>query len=274
MWTKFSWNHPLVFLSILDLVDCHDFYVCLIAITQVYLEFFVLEGPYILCFRCFIFLPPFCFCLFVGVGVHCWTKWNTIACWTQRQLQVNKMFMESPPLPPSLAFSSLMFGWLVLLLCVPNHHHSNLIGVFCVSGAMSCFLCFISLLHFCSCFFARARANCSLAEAKKHHCQHLQAQCLLQDNKTFMGYSHRPPPLPPLGPHAHGHLAWFFVTYVWLINITHMFGVLSAFTPNPILVLNCLFSNCKCLFDIIMCHIFLFPFFLLFVYRGRRWELR
>jgi len=96
--------------------------------------------------------------------------------------------------PPSLAFSSLMFGWFVLLLCVPNHHHSNLIGVFCALGAMSCFVCFILLLHFCSCFFARARANYSLAEAKKHHCQHLQAQRLLQDNKTFMGYS--PPPWP------------------------------------------------------------------------------
>jgi hypothetical protein len=102
----------------------------------------------------------------------------------------------TPPPPPSFAFSSLMFGWLVLLLCVPNHHHSNLIGVFCALGAMSCFVCFISLLHFCSCFFARVRANCLLAEAKKHHCQHLQAQCLLQDNKTFMGYSPPPPSRP------------------------------------------------------------------------------
>jgi hypothetical protein len=57
---------PFVFLSLLDLTNCHHFYVCMITIAQVYLEFSVLQGSCVLYFMCFISLPHLYSCLFVG----------------------------------------------------------------------------------------------------------------------------------------------------------------------------------------------------------------
>ncbi len=58
--------NPFISLSLLDLADCHCFYVRMITIVQAYLEFFMLQGLCVLYFMCFISLSPFYSCLFVG----------------------------------------------------------------------------------------------------------------------------------------------------------------------------------------------------------------
>jgi hypothetical protein len=128
------------------------------------------------CFMFFVYFLPFCSCLFIRMrGRNLLLRHDECHHPSISTLTLHEQNSHEITPPALLAFSSLMFNWLLLLLHVPNRHHSNLFGVFRALRAMSCFVCLILLFPLYFCFFAKARGKCLLAKTKKHHCQHLQA---------------------------------------------------------------------------------------------------
>jgi hypothetical protein len=100
-WTRYSWNHPPLSFCHLCLVDHHCSYVFNCHHSNM---FRILCASWVvLCFVC-ISLHPFCSCLFVGVGRRNslieTKKHHHQHLQAQHLLQVNEIFMDSPPWSP------------------------------------------------------------------------------------------------------------------------------------------------------------------------------
>lgn len=160
---------------------------------------------------CFMFtylisLLPCCSCLFAraGVGACHWNKRSTITHPIQHPLQASKIFTKSP-----LVISSLLLDLAncchfcvcliaIIWVCLESLCFKGC--VLCVSGLM----CFVSLLHFCSCLFTRARSRSLLLKQEEHH--HLLSSMLASNEQDTCEIT-----LPCL-----------FVAYVWSITIVLM----------------------------------------------------
>lgn len=123
-----------------------------------------------------------------------------------------------------------------------NRHHSNMFGFFYVSWVILCFVC-ISLVPFCSCLFIGATGKSSLIKAKEHQHQHLQAQHLLQMNKTCMDS----PPWSSCSIIGHFCLVDRCCQFIWSFECIHC--------PPPIFVFVYVFSISNA-FPILICALF------------------